>query len=752
MASGSFTGSTSNQYITPRIVWSTVTHVNTNTSDLTATFQLKKSSSLTAATSGTGRWTIELDGKKYNFNKNVTLTTNDTWITIYSKTIYGISHNDDGTKTSDISLTGSIPNTIYSSTTIKQTVSFDTIPRASTVSSFKFTNGYIDQGIDITISAKVSSYYHDIHLYTPDTSGTGIVLIDSTVGRKSGGTHHISLSDEQVKILYGTMPTTTSAKFTIYVRTYSSATSTTAIGEWQTAVATGNISKNVVPTISASAVIASGGLNGYYVQGKSTCKITASGTPGLGSNIVSYTFSGDNMTSSSKTSTIKTSTTSCSATTSIIKTSGTIGYNVTVQDARGRTASTPISITVYSYATPQITSASVQRCDSSGVLNANGTYAKYTVNSKYSPISVSGTINNSRTVTIAYSSDGGSTYSTATTIQDSANISDSATGIYGSDTFNTTSSYKIKFVIKDNYNATSTYILDLATAERIMNIKSDGKGIGFGTISEGSGIETPWNIKFKGSGEKALIFENGSSSGWKTQLYQGNTSSSTALGVWDSTNQRTVWEYNNDGNFYINRPVILNGGMDYVSIAANTDLNTMKSAGFYKCPNDTTAKTLSNCPTELAFSLVIENHAGVKQTLTVYTTDGNPIIYIRNYYNGTWGFWGRLSYNAEHSTIWTGAVTYTTTITLNEDFHNFRFLTCILGTSSEPYGIVLGAFWDYEIAELYFSASFTKTAGFANDDIFGAKFVVNSGTSLKLIACATAYSSSLYVRKIVGWR
>ena len=38
---------------------------------------------------------IELDGKKYNFNKNVTLTTNDTWITIYSKTIYGISHNDD---------------------------------------------------------------------------------------------------------------------------------------------------------------------------------------------------------------------------------------------------------------------------------------------------------------------------------------------------------------------------------------------------------------------------------------------------------------------------------------------------------------------------------------------------------------------------------------------------------------------------------------------------------------------------------
>ena len=82
MASGSFTGSTSNQYITPRIVWSTVTHVNTNTSDLTATFQLKKSSSLTAVTSGTGRWTIELDGKKYNFNKNVTLTTNDTWITI----------------------------------------------------------------------------------------------------------------------------------------------------------------------------------------------------------------------------------------------------------------------------------------------------------------------------------------------------------------------------------------------------------------------------------------------------------------------------------------------------------------------------------------------------------------------------------------------------------------------------------------------------------------------------------------------
>ena len=89
----------------------------------------------------------------------------------------------------------------------------------------------------------------------------------------------------------------------------------------------------------------------------------------------------------------------------------------------------------------------------------------------------------------------------------------------------------------------------------------------------------------------------------------------------------------NSNNFNVNVPVMFSGGISYVPIVANTNLNNIKKSGFYKCAASATAKTLLNCPTVSAFGLVVEEHAGVKQTLTVYLTDNQPIIYIRNFYN-----------------------------------------------------------------------------------------------------------------------
>lgn len=74
------------------------------------------------------------------------------------------------------------------------------------------------------------------------------------------------------------------------------------------------------------------------------------------------------------------------------------------------------------------------------------------------------------------------------------------------------------------------------------------------------------------------------------------------------------------------------------AIAANTDLNTITQSGMYYCAANVTVATLTNCPTTNAFSLLVERHAGTKQTLTTYTTSSSSMWY-RNYYNGTWGAW-----------------------------------------------------------------------------------------------------------------
>ncbi len=540
MASGNWTGTTSNSAITSRIVWSsTAKDAATNKSDVTVTLQVKKSSSSSSTTSGTGAWTVLIDGQTYNFSKYISIPPNNTYVDVYTKTVT-VQHDLDGQKSIVIGWTGGIAGTTYTTTTIAdKVVALDTIDRISSIASFSFTNGYIDQGIDVTINSKVSTFYHNVHLYFVDTqSGIGA---DFTVsGRKLGGTHHFNLSAGQLETIYNAMPTTTSSQFMVYVRTYTNSTigDEGAVGGWQYKSATGNIPASVKPTIASdgfSAAVNSGGLGGYYVQGKSSVKLTCSATMGQGATISSYSFSGPHLSANSTTNT---------ATSTTLLSSGTLTYKVTVTDSRGRTASAEKQIYVYPYAKPSFKSSMVNRANSSGTLDASGTYAKYTIEGVYS--SVGG--KNTRTITAAYSSDGGSTYSSATTIQAATDLNNTISGVYGSGALSTAKSYMIKFIIKDGYGETDTSILILSTVSRAINIKSDGTGIAFGKMAEGDGIETFWDMTFKGSGQKGLIFEGGSSLAWKTLLYQGDSNSNIVFGAWDATNSRNIFSYNNSGN------------------------------------------------------------------------------------------------------------------------------------------------------------------------------------------------------------
>ena len=68
-------------------------------------------------------------------------------------------------------------------------------------------------------------------------------------------------------------------------------------------------------------------------------------------------------------------------------------------------------------------------------------------------------------------------------------------------------------------------------------------------------------------------------------------------------------------------------------ISQNDDLNDYFEVGRYRCDRDAEAQTLSNCPTTIAFGMVVERvsaYNGIKQTITTYEV--SPIQYFRTLY------------------------------------------------------------------------------------------------------------------------
>lgn len=92
------------------------------------------------------------------------------------------------------------------------------------------------------------------------------------------------------------------------------------------------------------------------------------------------------------------------------------------------------------------------------------------------------------------------------------------------------------------------------------------------------------------------------------------------------------------GDVYIDGKLNLSNGFESVYIPSNSDLDNCTNVGFYYNPSSAEVATMKNCPTAESFSLIVEKHAGYKQTLSVYY-DAQYRVWTRNYYNGRWGNW-----------------------------------------------------------------------------------------------------------------
>jgi hypothetical protein len=438
--------------------------VANNTSSVTAKVQLVSTgSSYTINSSASKSGSLTINGTKYTFNFTASLSGNQTK-TIFTKTVT-VTHGSDGSKTCAFSATCGInvtlSGTYYGNVTASGNGVFDTIPRASTISSVTASvavNG--TNTVTVAISRKASSFTHTVVFaigsYSKSTTGVG-----------TSTSYAIPTS------WLNAIPNATSGTATVTVTTYSGSTK---IGSAVSKNFTITVPADVVPTISgvavADTVTAVYNQFGNMVQSKSKPKFTITAAGVYGSTIKTYktVFDGKTYTGATPTASI------------FISKSGSVSAEITVTDSRGRTAKVTKTWTVLPYAAPKIAAFTGSRSLADGTENYDGTYLSALLSFTVSALNGK----NTATYSLEYKL---KTATAWTVLTSGSSTAMQSTFVSPKEIFSTESSYDIRLVVKD-YFTTVTSVGDIPTAFTLLDFNASGRGLAFGKVSElAEGVE-----------------------------------------------------------------------------------------------------------------------------------------------------------------------------------------------------------------------------------------------------------------------
>lgn len=367
-------------------------------------------------------------GSVYPTNQAVTVAT----------TTQNVTHNSDGAKTITISCRWNNSSASYQGATSSKTVTLTTIPRASSM-SFN-TSQTMGSSYTFTISRASSSFSHWITWSFGGSSGTAVYKTSSTTPSFT----------PSISTFAPLLTNATSATITYNLDTYSG---DTFIGR-KSYTATLSVPSSVVPSVSL-AVSAVNPFNSLYLQGKSSVKLTATGSVSSdhGATIRSYSFQVLNSASTAVSSgSSSTSSTSATHTSGVLTGSGTHTCKVTITDSRGRTATATKTITVTAYSKPVWGTTSAYRCDSAGDVAEEGTYIALTAMAQYSAVS-----GNSISLTYQTKESTASSWSSATSYTNGQKT------IIGS-AYDITKAYNVKVTATDTVGNTITTTLYVSTS------------------------------------------------------------------------------------------------------------------------------------------------------------------------------------------------------------------------------------------------------------------------------------------------
>lgn len=580
--------------MTLQIDYSYTQNTTANTTSVTAKLQLVSHYAL-YATALSGSY-ISVGGSRTDYSKSIDYGGSSTTTTVLATKTVTVSHNNDGTGSCNLSgtfvMNGSYRGYSVGTMSVSSTITLPTIPRSSGLTvPVSVNTGTTLSG---SVAPSNSAFNHKVEFKIGSTVKSTLTL----AANQTAPTFTQAIGHDW-------FPNSTSGTINVVLSTYSG---TTLIATTSKNV-TANVPTSVVPSVSgltATSSATSGTFANLFVQGKTTVKLTATASAAGGASISSYTYSGPN---------IGTTITSNTFTTPTIQASGTLTYAVQVTDSRGRTASKTVQISVYPYSAPAMGSVSVQRCDANGNLSESGTYAKYVINSTYSNVGGK----NTRTVTAAYSSNNGATYSAVTTLQAATDTSDYKTGTYGGSAFALANTYLIKFTITDAYGATSFTTAQLMSAQRPINIRSNGKGVAIGGMSTKDAFECSFDADFNKNVniDGKLTLTGGLSSA--LSIANGGTGATTSDGIAQSHYHQ------------------------YISVAADGG----QSGGYLKIATIKIGGQYVNQGMEIDFirrgdqfvttlSILFHGTDNTDPNLAAFTSKGSAIAWLHKTATGTW--------------------------------------------------------------------------------------------------------------------
>lgn len=346
-----------------------------------------------------------------------------------------------------------------------------TIARASNID---VSGSQLGSGVSVTINRKSESFTHKVEYKFVESAWT---TASSNAATSCSFTPPVSLATQ--------IPNAETGALTVKVTTFNGSTQ---IGDPVTKAINLKVPTNIVPSLSGlSATRIDNGVPsswGIYVKGKSQVKIIASGASGVrGSTIVGYSISGPGLSINAS-----------SGTSEVLSSTGTLTYTCTITDSRGRTASKSVSINVVDYSYPNI-SMSVERCNSDGTVNVNGTSLRVVIN--YSYASVSGK-NSIASKSCSCNGASNSSFASGKAFVLNANCSIG-------------SHYTVSATVKDALGNTATASAEVTTSFRILNVNKNKNGLAIGKFSEKAAFEVNMGTYFLKNIKSGITVEGGAS-------------------------------------------------------------------------------------------------------------------------------------------------------------------------------------------------------------------------------------------------
>ena len=492
MASGTITGTTSNENIDVKLEWEFYSQgsvINQSYLNYARLYYKRNNSGFT--TYGTGTFTISIydpvNDKTHTKTVQATVSiTEDGWVKVAEYSGVYVKHKDNGTGTATISATGSVSGTTLTSTTLSKTVTLDTIGRASTIDLLSCATSYFTGTLTYKYSPKSGELYNRCNIaLNLDGEYTAVRSINLGQKNPSQQAATVTLTSAELEAIYNKLPSATTGKLRFTFRTYSDSGYSTQVGEAGYKEISLTIPNDTTTQPTAALTVSSvhpddfaPAFDGLYIKGKSRVKATlASGEGKYGATPKSYKV------------TIGTQSGASPLTSAYLTTPGELTIKGTVTDSRGYSRTYTKKITVIDYSSPRIIPASgwdnviAARCNSAGVLDSNGTNLRIVAKRSYSKVMVSGAQKNHCKIQYRYKTEGGS-YSSWVDIRLGAETSDEVSTVASGVTLESTKTYAVQIRAVDDIGDAGLTTITISSQKVYMHKAGSLNSLGIGKYAE----------------------------------------------------------------------------------------------------------------------------------------------------------------------------------------------------------------------------------------------------------------------------